>query len=46
MRAAAISAVFGTASIGDHIKYLKDLRLFAVPPFGVVIAIVLGERQL
>ena len=41
-----VSAVFGAASIGDHVKYMKDFSLFSVSLFGVVIAIVLGVNLL
>jgi len=41
-----ISAVFGAASIGDQVKYMKDFSLFSVSLFGVVIAIVLGVNLL
>jgi ABC-type transport system involved in multi-copper enzyme maturation permease subunit len=41
-----VSAVFGAASIGDQVKYMKDFSLFSVSLFGVVIAIVLGVNLL
>jgi len=41
-----ISAIFGAASIGDQVKYMKDFSLFSVSLFGVVIAIVLGVNLL
>ena len=42
----AISAVFGAASIGDQMKYMKDFSLMSVSLFGVIIAIVLGVNLL
>jgi ABC-type transport system involved in multi-copper enzyme maturation permease subunit len=42
----AISALFGAASIGDQIKYVKDFSLMSISLFGVVIAIVLGVNLL
>lgn len=42
----AVSAVFGAASIGDQIKYMKDFSLMSVSLFGVVIAVVLGVNLL
>lgn len=41
-----ISAVFGAASIGDQLKYMKDFSLMAVSLFGVIIAVVLGVNLL
>ena len=41
-----ISAVFGAASIGDQVKYMKDFSLMSVSLFGVIIAIVLGVNLL
>ncbi len=41
-----IAAVFGAASIGDQVKYMKDFSLLSVSLFGVVIAIVLGVNLL
>ncbi len=41
-----ISAIFGAASIGDQVKYMKDFSLFSVSLFGVIIAIVLGVNLL
>jgi ABC-type transport system involved in multi-copper enzyme maturation permease subunit len=41
-----VSAVFGAASIGDHVKYMKDFSLLSVSLFGVIIAIVLGVNLL
>jgi ABC-type transport system involved in multi-copper enzyme maturation permease subunit len=42
----AISAVFGAASIGDQMKFVKDFSLMSVSLFGVIIAIVLGVNLL
>jgi len=42
----AIAAVFGAASIGDQVKYMKDFSLMSVSLFGVIIAIVLGVNLL
>lgn len=41
-----VSAIFGAASIGDQVKYMKDFSLFSVSLFGVIIAIVLGVNLL
>lgn len=41
-----ISAVFGAASIGDQMKFVKDFSLMSVSLFGVIIAIVLGVNLL
>jgi ABC-type transport system involved in multi-copper enzyme maturation permease subunit len=41
-----IAAVFGAASIGDQLKYMKDFSLMSVSLFGVIIAIVLGVNLL
>lgn len=41
-----VSAVFGAASIGDQVKYMKDFSLLSVSLFGVIIAIVLGVNLL
>ena len=41
-----ISAIFGAASIGDQVKYMKDFSLMSVSLFGIVIAIVLGVNLL
>jgi ABC-type transport system involved in multi-copper enzyme maturation permease subunit len=41
-----VSAVFGAASIGDQLKYMKDFSLMAVSLFGVIIAVVLGVNLL
>jgi ABC-type transport system involved in multi-copper enzyme maturation permease subunit len=42
----AVSAVFGAASIGDQMKFVKDFSLMSVSLFGVIIAIVLGVNLL
>jgi ABC-type transport system involved in multi-copper enzyme maturation permease subunit len=42
----AISAVFGSASIGDTIKFVKDFSLFSISLFGVVTTVVLGVNLL
>lgn len=41
-----ISAIFGAASIGDQVKYMKDFSLMSVSLFGVIIAVVLGVNLL
>jgi ABC-type transport system involved in multi-copper enzyme maturation permease subunit len=41
-----VSAVFGAASIGDPMKYMKDFSLMSVSLFGVIIAVVLGVNLL
>lgn len=41
-----IAAVFGAASIGDPLKYMKDFSLMSVSLFGVIIAVVLGVNLL
>ncbi|MGD9765808.1 MAG: ABC transporter permease [Candidatus Binatia bacterium] len=41
-----VAAIFGAASIGDHIKFMKDFSLMSVSLFGVIIAIVLGVNLL
>src|SRR5262245_6602166 len=41
-----VAAVFGAASIGDQVKYMKDFSLMSVSLFGVIIAIVLGVNLL
>ena len=38
--------MFGAASIGDQLKYMKDFSLMSVSLFGVIIAIVLGVNML
>lgn len=42
----AVSAVFGSASIGDQIRYMKDFSLMSISLFGVIIAVVLGVSLL
>ena len=46
MLVVAISAVFGAASIGDQMKFVKDFSLMSISLFGVIIAIVLGVNLL
>jgi ABC-type transport system involved in multi-copper enzyme maturation permease subunit len=46
MLVVAISAVFGAASVGDQMKFVKDFSLMSVSLFGVIIAIVLGVNML
>jgi ABC-type transport system involved in multi-copper enzyme maturation permease subunit len=41
-----VGAIFGAASIGDQLKYMKDFSLMSVSLFGVIIAIVLGVNLL
>jgi ABC-type transport system involved in multi-copper enzyme maturation permease subunit len=41
-----ISAVFGAASIGDTLKFVKDFSLFSISLFGVVTTVVLGVTSL
>jgi ABC-type transport system involved in multi-copper enzyme maturation permease subunit len=41
-----IAAIFGAASIGDQMKFVKDFSLMSISLFGVVIAIVLGVNLL
>jgi ABC-type transport system involved in multi-copper enzyme maturation permease subunit len=42
----AIAAVFGSVSIGDQMKFIKDFGLMSISLFGMVIAIVLGVNLL
>ena len=42
----AIAAIFGAASIGDQMKFMKDFSLMSISLFGVIIAIVLGANLL
>jgi ABC-type transport system involved in multi-copper enzyme maturation permease subunit len=42
----AISAVFGAASIGEPMKFVKDFSLMSISLFGVIIAVVLGVNML
>jgi ABC-type transport system involved in multi-copper enzyme maturation permease subunit len=41
-----ISAAFGSASIGDTLKFVKDFSLFSISLFGVVTTVVLGVNLL
>lgn len=41
-----VSAIFGSASIGDQIRYIKDFTLMSISLFGVIIAVVLGVNLL
>lgn len=41
-----ISAAFGSASIGDQMKFIKDFGLASVSLFGVITTIVLGVNML
>lgn len=41
-----IAALFGSVSIGDQMKFIKDFSLMAISLFGVIIAIVLGVNLL
>jgi ABC-2 type transport system permease protein len=42
----AISAAFGSASIGDTVTFVKDFSLFSISLFGVVTTVVLGVSLL
>ncbi len=42
----AVSAAFGSASIGDTSKFIKDFSLFSISLFGVVTTVVLGVNLL
>ncbi len=42
----AISALFGSASIGDQMKFVKDFSLMTISLFGVVIATSVGVNML
>ncbi len=42
----AISAAFGSVSIGDAIKFVKDFSLFSISLSGVVTTVVLGVNLL
>ena len=42
----AVAALFGSASIGDQMKFVKDFSLAAISLFGVVIAVTLGVNML
>jgi ABC-type transport system involved in multi-copper enzyme maturation permease subunit len=41
-----LAAVFGAASIGDQMKFIKDFSLMSISLFAVIIAIVLGVSML
>lgn len=41
-----ISAAFGSASIGNTIKFVRDFSLFSISLFGVVTTVVLGVNLL
>ncbi len=41
-----VSAIFGSASIGDPMRYVKDFSLMSISLFGVIIAVVLGVNLL
>lgn len=41
-----VAALFGSASIGNQMKFVKDFSLAAVSLFGVVIAVTLGVNML
>jgi ABC-type transport system involved in multi-copper enzyme maturation permease subunit len=41
-----IASLFGAASIGDQMKYIKDFSLMSISLFGVIIAVVLGVNML
>jgi Cu-processing system permease protein len=41
-----VSAIFGSASIGDQIRYIKDFSLMSISLFAVIIAVVLGVNLL
>jgi ABC-type transport system involved in multi-copper enzyme maturation permease subunit len=41
-----VSAVFGSASMGDTIKFVKDFSLLSISLFGVVTTVVLGVNLL
>lgn len=42
----ATAALFGSASIGDQMKFVKDFSLMGISVFGVVIAVALGVNML
>ena len=42
----AVSALFGSASIGNQIKSIKDFSLLSISLFGVVTTVVLGVNEL
>ena len=41
-----VAALFGSASIGNQMKFVKDFSLAAISLFGVVIAVTLGVSML
>jgi ABC-type transport system involved in multi-copper enzyme maturation permease subunit len=41
-----VAALFGSASIGNQMKFVKDFSLAAISLFGVVIAVALGVNML
>ena len=41
-----VSAVFGAASIGDEVKFIKDFSLLSISLFGVITTITLGVNLL
>ncbi|HXQ21377.1 MAG TPA: ABC transporter permease subunit [Candidatus Acidoferrales bacterium] len=41
-----VAAIFGAASIGDQMKFVKDFSLMSIALFGVIIAILLGVNLL
>jgi len=42
----AVAGLFGSASMGDQTKFVKDFSLAAISLFGVVIAVALGVNML
>ena len=42
----AIAALFGSVSMGDQMKFIKDFSLMSISLFGVIIAVVLGVNML
>jgi ABC-type transport system involved in multi-copper enzyme maturation permease subunit len=42
----AVAALFGSVSIGDPMKFVKDFSLMSVSLFGVAIAVMLGVSML
>lgn len=43
---AAVGGLFGSASLGNQMKFVKDFSLFAISLFGVVIAVTIGVGML
>lgn len=41
-----VSAVFGAASIGDEVKFIKDFSLLSISLFGVITTVTLGVNLL